>query len=443
MSKYLIRNADLGNLDDLSTKRVDILIEDGYFKKIAERINPLDHKGATVIEANGMLALPGFTDTHTHMPQSFIKGPLDDMPITEWLIKLFKIEDQFTDDDVYYATLLGCLSDIKFGSTTCNEMGGIEYMDAQLRAFEDAGIRTTYGVSTTDVAENEETPIISVEESLNISERVYAAAHGRNNGLIRASVAPAGLPAVSKEMAQALKQFANEKGLVYHTHLGEGKKETENVAKMYGLRGETEALYNFGILDENTLLAHSIWLPDFELDMIAETKANVVHCPNTNMKISDGIPPIAKMLERGINVCMGCDGEASSSTRDMIREGRAGAYLQKAVTLNPTVMDVGTTLKMMTINGAKALGYKDVGKIEEGYQADLVLFNMEDDLSLTDRDHRIGNLLYAGDGHAVDTVFIAGDLKVRNKKLQHFDEAKFVEICNDRIHKLNERIKNI
>ncbi|MCR5067883.1 MAG: amidohydrolase [Erysipelotrichaceae bacterium] len=443
MSKFLVKNCDLGNLDDLSVRRVDILISDGRFAKIAEKITGKESCGATVIDAHGMLALPGFTDTHTHMYQTFIKGPLDDMPITDWLIKLFRIEDIMDEEDYYYATLLASLSSLRFGTTTVNEMGSFEFLDPILQAFEDAGIRVTYGTSTTDVAENPETPIMSIDEALRRSEILYSKVHGRNNGLMKASVAPAGLPAVSKEMAQALKKFANEKGIAYHTHLGEGKFETQNVADKYGLNGECEALYEFGILDKNTLLAHSIWLTDHEIDLIAQTGANPVHCPNTNMKISDGIPKIAQMLAKGINVAMGCDGEASSSTRDMIREGRAGSYLQKAVTLDPTVMDAGTTFKMMTINGARALGYDDLGEIKEGNQADMIMVNMEDDLAVVDNDHRIGNLLYAGDGHNVDTVFVRGELKVRNKKIQCFDEQQIIDICMRRIHNLNERIKNM
>ena len=441
MSKFLIKNCDLANLDDLSTKTVNIVIENGVFTKITDKIEEKDTYDATIIEANHMIALPGFVDSHTHMFQSFIKGPLDDLPITEWLVKLFNYENYVTDEEYYTGTLLGCLSDLKFGSTTCNQMGDKDHIDVELKAFADAGIRTTFGVSTTDVAENPVTPILTIDEALNIHDEVYRKGFGKNNGLIRTSVAPAGLPAVSGEMAKACKQFANERGLIFHTHLGEGKMETENVAKAYGLNGECEALYQLGVLDENTVLAHSIWLSDHELDLIAQTKASPIHCPNTNMKISDGIPPIAKMLKRGINVAMGCDGEASSSTRDMIREGRAGSYLQKAITLDPTVMDAATTLKMMTINGAKALGYKDIGEIKVGNRADMILCRMDDDLSLTDYNHRVGNLLYAGDGHAVDTVFVDGQLKVRNKKLQGWDEIDFVARCNKMIADIEERIK--
>ncbi len=439
MSDFLIRNADVADFADLSTRSRDILMEGGRFKKIAERIDPSECPGASVIDAHHMLALPGFTDCHSHVYQTFIKGPLDDLVITDWLVRLFRFEDEMSDEDYYYATLLSCLSALRFGTTTINEMGGYEHLDATLQAFEDAGIRVTFGISTTDVAENEVTPIISVDEALRRSEEVYRKTHGRNHGLMRASVAPAGLPAVSGEMAKTLKKWANERDLIYHTHLAEGKMETENVAKAYGLKGEAEALAYLGVLDKKTLLAHSIWLSDQELEIIAESGAIPVHCPNTNMKISDGIPKIAQMLELGIPVAMGCDGEASSGTKDMIREGKAGSYLQKAVTLDPRVMDAGTTFKMMSVNGARALGYEDLGEIKEGNRADLVLVNMEDDLSLTDRDHRIGNLLYAGTGHAVDTVFVEGQLKLRNKRIQHFDEEEILRKCNDLIHKLNVR----
>lgn len=439
MSDFLIRNADVADFDDLSTARKDIYIKDGRFEKIADAIDPASCPAATVIDAGGKLAMPGFTDCHSHVYQTFIKGPLDDLVITEWLVRLFTFEEYMTDEDYYYATLLSCLSAMRFGTTTINEMGGYEHMDATLKAFEDAGIRVTFGISTTDIPENEVTPIISVEEAIARSEEVYRKCHGRNHGLMKASVAPAGLPAVSGEMAKALKAWANERGLIYHTHLGEGKMETERVAREYGLGGEAEALEQLGILDDKTLLAHSIWLSDKEIDIIAKSGAIPVHCPNTNMKISDGIPKIAQMLKKGIPVAMGCDGEASSGTKDMVREGKAGSYLQKAITLDPTVMDAGTTFKMMTINGAKALGYDDLGMIKEGCQADLILVNMEDDLSLTDRDHRIGNLLYAGTGHAVDTVFVAGDLKLKDKKLVGFDEDLIIRKCNDLIHDLNVR----
>ncbi|MBQ2309038.1 MAG: amidohydrolase family protein [Erysipelotrichales bacterium] len=441
MSSYLLKNCDIANFDTLGVSRKDLLITGERIALIRDRILPEEHPDAEVIDVNGKLVMPSFADMHTHMMQTFLKGPMDDYPITDWLVRLFSIGDLFDEETAYYSALLGCLSSLRFGTTTINEMADWIHFAPILKAFEDSGIRAVIGISTTDIAENDKTPLISVEEALYRSEYVYDHAHGKNNGLIEASCAPAGLPACSKKLVQALKQFADHRGIIFHTHLAEGRKETEDVRRMYNLSGEGEALYQFGILGPKTVLAHNIWLSDAELDRIKETGANPVHCPNTNLKISDGIAPFAAMQKKGINVCFGCDGEASSSTRDMIREGRMGAYLQKGVTLDPTVFDAGYVFKAMTKNGPKALGYTDLGEIKEGNLADLIIVDMTDDLSLVNRDYRIGNLLYAGDGHAVDTVFTAGKIMVRGKHLTMFDEGKIIETSERLLRKLNDKIR--
>jgi 5-methylthioadenosine/S-adenosylhomocysteine deaminase len=428
MTKTLIKNCDLVNFENMQIERKDILINNDRIEKISDQITPsIDYQ---LVDAGGKLCLPAFVDAHTHLVQTFLKGPLDDMVITDWLVKMISSEGIMTEEEWYYSVYLGALQSIRFGATTVNEMIGYHYLDATVQAYKDAGIRVTFGLSSTDIAENDQTPIIEIDEALRRAEEIYHKYHGKNGGLLRTSVAPAGMPACTPALMKAHKQFADERGLVFHTHLAEGKKETQDVRNMTGLGGEAEALYRNGILDKNTLLAHSIWLADYELDLIRESGANPVHCPNTNMKISDGIPKIYQMLERGINVAMGCDGEASSSTRDLIREARAGSYLQKAVTLDPTAMSAEQCLKMMTVNGARALGYDDIGEIKVGNKADLILVDMSD-ISLTNRRRRIGNLIYAANGHAVDTVYLEGRPMLRNGSLVQCDMNSVVGKCEE------------
>ena len=260
---------------------------------------------------------------------------------------------------------------------------------------------------------------------------------------LRPSVAPAGLPACSREMMQNLKRFADERGLIFHTHLAEGRKETEDVRRKYGLDGEAEALYELGILGPRTLLAHSIWLSDYELDLIRDTGASPVHCPSTNLKISDGIPRIAEMLERGINVTLGCDGEASSSNRDMVREARLAAYLQKGRTLDPTVLSADVMYRMMTIHGMKALGYEQMGEIKEGNIADFLLVDMDHDICTFNPDYKLGNFLYAADGRAVDTVFLDGEILLRGGHFTFIDEEEVLYHAEKAIRSLNEKIHHI
>ncbi len=441
MGMFLIKNCDIANFQTLTTAKKDILIRNDLIEAIGDFIQE-PQEPVTIIDAQGKLAMPAFVDCHTHMLQTFLKGYMDDYTITQWLVRMFAAEDRMTEEDYYYSVLVGCMQSMRFGTTTINDMGGYQFLDATIQAIKDSGIRATIGIGHTDIAENEATPVMSIHQCLRESQEIYDRYHGKLGGQLSTAVAPAGLPACSKELMQALKAFANERGLIFHTHLAEGKKETKDVRDRTGW-WEAETLYHYGILDQNTLLAHSIWLEDYELDLIKETEANPVHCPNTNMKISDGIPKIHQMLQRDINVCMGCDGEASSSTRDMIREARAGAYLQKGITLDPTAMNLTQSYQMMTSNGAKALGHKNLGQLQEGYKADLILVDMSKDISLTNHNTRLSNLLYAGTGHAVDTVFANGNLMVIGGENVRLKTSKVLEKVEGLLSTYHKKLSNL
>lgn len=201
---------------------------------------------------------------------------------------------------------------------------------------------------------------------------------------------------------RALKQFARERGLLYHTHLAEGKAETERIRAWTG-RGEAEELAHLGVLDESTILAHSIWLTQEEITLLAQSHAVVAHCPSTNMKLSDGAPPIAELLASGARVGFGCDGEASSANRDLLREARLGSYLQKVRTLDPTVLPAGQCYAMLTEQGMRALGYRDVGRIAEGWQADFSLVRTET-LCTVNRRRILTNLLYGPEAASRSTA---------------------------------------
>lgn len=422
MGRYLLKNCDIADFDTLKCERKDILIKDDLIEQIDDRIEP-PQEAAIIIDACGKMALPSFVDAHTHLDQTFLKGYLDDYPITQWLVRMFTLSDLMDEETHYYSVLLGCMSALRFGTTTVNDMMSYDNADAVVQAVLDSGIRAVIGVGHTDIAENEMTPVLSIDQCVRESQDIYDRFHNRNDGMLRTSAAPAGLPACTKELMQTLKGFANERGLIFHTHLAEGKHETKGIFARTGW-WEGETLYRYGVLDENTLLAHSIWLEDHELELISKAGANPVHCPNTNLKISDGIPKIQQMLDLGINVCLGCDGEASSSTRDIIREARMGAYLQKGITLNPKALNLSQSYKMMTANGAKALGFDNLGKIEVGYKADITLVDLTCDVSVTNQNTRLSNLLYAGCGHNVHTVFANGELIISGGENLRLDTKK-------------------
>lgn len=428
----LIKNALLPDFSDLSTAPTDLLIDNGRFSAIAPNLQA----NCETIDAKGMLLLPGMADLHTHMVQSLTKGPLDDLNITQWLTRMLKVQWSLNEEEWYYGVLLGCLQSLRFGVTAVNEMTYFPQIDAVVQAYRDAGIRATFGIGATDIAENDQIKVTSVDDCLKQAEYLYHRWHGK--GLLRTAAVPQGRPACTAELMVALKQFARERGLVYHTHLAEGKMETDRVRSWTG-RGEAEELGYLGVLDENTILAHSIWLTDEEIQLLADTGAVVAHCPSTNMKLSDGAPRIARMRKAGVRVGFGCDGEASSANRDLLREARHGSYLQKVLTLDATVMPAQECYQMLTVEAMEALGYQDLGKVEARYQADFSLVRT-DDLCTTNRSRILTNLLYAGSGYQIDSVFVAGKPVLRNQTFLHHDLGKVLEKCEKILADIETRL---
>lgn len=424
----LIKRALLPDFDKLTVSPCDVLIDEGRFVEFAPELQ----KNCETLDAQGKLLLPGMADIHTHMVQSLFKGPLDDLNITQWLNKMLAAQWSLDAEGWYWGVLLGCLQSLRFGVTAVNEMTYFPHIDAVVQAYEDAGIRATFGIGATDIAENAQIKVTSVDECLRQAEYLYDRWHGK--GLLRTAAVPQGRPACTAELMVALKQFAKERGLIYHTHLAEGKAETDRIRAWTG-RGETEELYRLGVLDEHTILAHAIWMGDDEISMLAETGAVVAHCPSTNMKLSDGAPRIAQMLAAGVRVGFGCDGEASSANRDLLREARHGSYLQKVLTLDATVMPASACYKMLTETGMDALGYSDLGRLKAGCRADFSLVRT-DDLCTTNHRRILTNLLYAGSGYQIDSVFVEGKPVVQGGKFLHHDLGRVLEQCERILEKV-------
>lgn len=429
---FVLKNVLLPDFDALTTSPVDVYVENGKFAQIAPQID----RPCKVVDGEGMLILPGMADIHTHMVQSLTKGPLDDLNITDWLGKMLKAQWSLSAEEWYYGVLLGCLQSLRNGVTAVNEMTYFPQIEAVVQAYQDAGIRATFGIGATDIAENDQVKVTSVDECLRQAELLYDRWHGK--GLLRTSAVPQGRPACTGELMVALKSFARERGLVYHTHLAEGKKETDMVRSWTG-RGEAEELGYLGVLDENTILAHSIWLTDEEIQLLADTRAVVAHCPSTNMKLADGAPRIWQMRKAGVRMGFGCDGEASSANRDLLREARHGSYLQKVLTLDATALPAQDCYKMLTVDAMEALGYKDLGKIEVGYAADFSLVKM-DALSTTNKQRILTNLLYAGNGEQIQSVYVAGQPVLEKGIFLRHDIGQILEQCEKILWKIEERI---
>jgi 5-methylthioadenosine/S-adenosylhomocysteine deaminase len=165
------------------------------------------------------------------------------------------------------------------------------------------------------------------------------------------------------------------------------------------------------------------------MDIMAAKNVRVAHNPQSNLKLASGIAPVDKMLEKGICVGLGTDGTSSTNNLDMLEECRLAAMLHKATSYNPLAVPAEEAWKMATENGAKVLGFENLGKLEPGYLADIVLWDMHKPYWYP-RHNKLSLLVYAANANDADTVLVAGKVVLKNGKLTNVDEEKiYAEAC--------------
>jgi 5-methylthioadenosine/S-adenosylhomocysteine deaminase len=269
-------------------------------------------------------------------------------------------------------------------------------------------------------------PELNASQNLEVMRTLYKKWHRKCEGRITVRVSPVGLPACTEELMRESRVLANELGVGIHTHCCEGETETENAYERFNC-SEVEALEKFGVLGPDCQLVHCIWLTDHDKELIAEYDCSVVTCPSTNTKITDGMPPMPDLHKLGVNIAIGCDGEASSGTYDMLQEARLVSLLGKVRTMEADMFTAEETYQMMTKNGLKAIGIDSkVGKIKPGYKADLTVIEYPS-AHLIDERRLLSNLIYSATGGDVLSVFVDGKPLMWNRQLTQISERKVIE----------------
>lgn len=318
-----------------------------------------------------MLVMPGFVNTHTHVPMTMLRGYADDLPLHTWLTEhIFPAEARLvTPENVRIATRLAFVEMIKSGTTCFNDMYFFE--DVIADEARKAGIR---GVMNESVIDFPTSSFKSVDEGLAISEKLIREWQG--DPLIHPSVTVHAPYTCSKETLQKAKCLADRYATLLQIHVAETRKEVEDITARTGMP-PAEYLYSIGLLDRNVIAAHCVWLNAREVRLMAECGTSIGHCPKSNLKLASGIADTDTYLKAGITVGIGTDGTASNNTLDMVEEMRFAALLPKAMHYDPEAVNAAQALRMATINGARALGLEDVtGSLEVGKSADLITVNI-------------------------------------------------------------------
>ena len=229
---------------------------------------------------------------------------------------------------------------------------------------------------------------------------------------------------------RVVSEEAKREHMGIHVHLSESVSEIEQIREKYGCSPIEMAEKN-GLFDVPAIAAHCVQIDEKDMDILKNKNVSVVTNPASNMKLGNGFAPVAKMLEKGINVCLGTDGAASNNCLNMFHELSLLTLIHKGVNKTPQCISAAEGFRIATINGAKALGLeKEIGSIEVGKKADLAILDLNTP-SLTPRNNLLAALSYSANGSEVDTVIIDGKITMENKKLLTIDESLVYQKINE------------
>ncbi len=377
------------------------------------------------IDARGALLLPGLVNTHSHLPMTLFRGLADDLPLDVWLNShIFPAEARFINPEtVHYGTLLGCMEMLLSGTTTCCD--GYFLEDHVAGAVFESGIRAVLGQGVIDFpAPGVPDPSKNISVALAFIDKWKDKTDRITPSLFCHSPYTCSLETLKKASRAAL-----SKKVLFQIHVAETKAETNHCLKINGL-SPIQYLDSHGLLTENTLLAHCVWVDTADIEIMARRRAGVTHNPQSNMKLASGIAPVTSFLNCGINTGLGTDGCASNNDLDMFQEMGSAARLHKVHDLDPVAMDARTVLEMATIGGARAIGLDhEIGSIEPGKQADLIVIDLSRP-HLTPMYNPVSHLVYAVKGSDVRDVFVAGEPLVRDHNLVKLDAEKIMQhVC--------------
>jgi 5-methylthioadenosine/S-adenosylhomocysteine deaminase len=231
--------------------------------------------------------------------------------------------------------------------------------------------------------------------------------------------------------------YSSELDLPVHMHVHETAHEVDEAFKNNGMR-PLQRLDELGLLNPNLLAVHMTQIEALEIERLAETGVNVVHCPESNLKLASGFCPLGKLKQQGVNVCLGTDGAASNNDLDMLGEMRTGALLAKGVAADASCCNAADSIRMATINGARALGLdQHIGSLEIGKKADIIAVDFAQ-LNTQPIYDPVAQLVYASNGLQVSHVWIDGISKLDNYQLCDIDAVEIITTAQQWQQKLSQ-----
>ncbi|MFQ6100174.1 MAG: 8-oxoguanine deaminase [Anaerolineae bacterium] len=391
MSTLLVEHAELLVTMDAGHRRIP---DGGLFARagVIAQVGPtaeLPAEADRVINARGMIVLPGLVNTHHHLYQTLTRAvpAAQDATLFRWLKVLYPLWAGLTPEAIYTSALVGLAELMLSGCTTAAdhlyiyppENGG--RIDDEIRAAQEIGIRfhASRGAMSLGESRGGLPPDSVVEDEdfiLKDTRRAIETYHDPEpHAMLRIVVAPCSPFSVTPDLMREAARLARSYGVHLHTHLAETLDEERFCLRQFDRRPVAYA-EDLGWVGDDVWYAHGVHVDEAEIELLARTGTGVCHCPSSNMRLGSGIAPVRAYLDAGVRVGLGVDGSASNDSSHMLAEARMALLLQR-VSGDPAALSAEEALWLATRGGAAVLGRDDIGALSPGKAADFIGFRLE------------------------------------------------------------------
>ena len=392
--------------------RTDVLVEGNRILETGKQL-----EGDSVIDADSMILMPGLLNTHTHVAMTHMRGSLDDIILSQFLEKTFKLDGERSDNGIYNSSVLGMCEMIDSGVTSFLDLYYSENIVE--RAVKDTGMRGFLSWVTLDreYTTQKGDPVDNARRFLGSDA---------TTDLVDRSVGVQGVYVAGEETYIRAQELARTEDTIVHTHLSETREEVYNHLKKTGKR-PVEYLDSIGFLDSNVIAAHSSWVTLNEMRILSRKGVKVSWNPVSNAKLATGgICPVPEMLGENVTVSIGTDSSGSNNSLNVLESMKYGAITIKNSRWDASILNAQKILDFATIDAARSLRRSDLGSVQAGKTADLVLIDCsKPNLIGTDESTAVSNVVYSANPSNVHTVMVNGRiLKSDHRLLKSFDDFR-------------------
>jgi 5-methylthioadenosine/S-adenosylhomocysteine deaminase len=387
--------------------RGDLLVRHGRIATVGDVPKGLADEE---VDASGFAIVPGFVNTHSHVAMSPLRAIADDRDLSGFLERLFAVDARRREPDVEAGAAQGIAEMLLSGTTAFLDLYYME--DAVARAVERLGIRGFLGWAVLD-------PALTTQKGIPVENARAFIGRWKEHERVTPLAAPQGVYVCSEETWLKTRELAQATNTLCHFHLAETRREVHELQEKVGDR-PVNWLERIGFLGPGMVAAHGVWVTHREIETLARRKVGVAHCPSSNLKLAvGGVAPVVELREAGVRVGIGTDSVASNNSLSMLREMHIAGLLQKHHRWDAAALPAQTLLDLATLEGAHLLGRDaDLGSLEVGKQADLVLIRLDHPTLTPARPEAVvSHLAYAASEEAVDSVYVAGECVVRHRML--------------------------